>query len=143
MSTQTVVHECSWQHYHNTQNVNNPNDHQWIDKQNIVSPYDGVLLSKEKELIPSYNWMNLENIMGFPGGSAGKESACNVEDLGSVPGLGKFPWRRERVFTPVFWPREFHGLSPWSHKESDMTKRLSHFIENIMLSERSQTQKAT
>ena len=56
--------------------------------------------------------MNLENIMGFPGGSAGKESACNVEDLGSVPGLGKFPWRRERVFTPVFWPREFHGLSP-------------------------------
>ena len=56
--------------------------------------------------------MNLENIMGFPGGSAGKESACNVEDLGSVPGLGKFPWRRERVSTPVFWPREFHGLSP-------------------------------
>ena len=24
--------------------------------------------------------------MGFPGGSAGKESACNVGDLGSVPG---------------------------------------------------------
>ena len=29
--------------------------------------------------------------LGFPGGSAGKESACNVEDLGSVPGLGKSP----------------------------------------------------
>ena len=26
---------------------------------------------------------------GFPGGSAGKESACNVGDLGSIPGLGK------------------------------------------------------
>ena len=25
---------------------------------------------------------------GFPGGSAGKESACNVGDLGSIPGLG-------------------------------------------------------
>ena len=25
---------------------------------------------------------------GFPGGSDGKESSCNVEDLGSVPGLG-------------------------------------------------------
>ena len=25
------------------------------------------------------------------GGSDGKESACNVEDLGSVPGLGRFP----------------------------------------------------
>ena len=28
--------------------------------------------------------------------------------------------------TPVFWPREFHGLhSPWGHKESDTTERLS------------------
>ena len=26
---------------------------------------------------------------GFPGGSAGKESACNVGDLGSIPGLGR------------------------------------------------------
>ena len=25
--------------------------------------------------------------LGFPGGSAGKESSCNAEDLGSVPGL--------------------------------------------------------
>ena len=24
--------------------------------------------------------------------------------------LGKIPWRRERQPTPVFWPREFHGL---------------------------------
>ena len=27
--------------------------------------------------------------MGFPGGSAGKESACNVGDLGLIPGLGR------------------------------------------------------
>ena len=27
--------------------------------------------------------------MGFPGGSAGKECACNVGDLGSIPGLGR------------------------------------------------------
>ena len=26
---------------------------------------------------------------GFPCGSAGKESACNVGDLGSIPGLGR------------------------------------------------------
>ena len=26
---------------------------------------------------------------GFPCGSAGKESACNVDDLGSIPGLGR------------------------------------------------------
>ena len=29
--------------------------------------------------------------LGFPGGSAGKESACNSGDLGSIPGLGRSP----------------------------------------------------
>ena len=29
--------------------------------------------------------------MGFPGGSNGKESACNAGDLGSVPGSGSSP----------------------------------------------------
>ena len=28
---------------------------------------------------------------GFPGGSDGKESACNVGDLGLIPGLGRAP----------------------------------------------------
>ena len=28
---------------------------------------------------------------GFPGGSDGKESACNAGDLGLIPGLGRFP----------------------------------------------------
>ena len=42
------------------------------------------------------------------------------------PWLGKIPWRRERLATPLFWPGEFHGLySLWSHKESDTTERLS------------------
>ena len=29
--------------------------------------------------------------LGFPGGSGGKESACNVGDMGLIPGLGKSP----------------------------------------------------
>ena len=29
--------------------------------------------------------------MGFPGSSAGKESACNAGDLSSIPGSGRFP----------------------------------------------------
>ena len=29
--------------------------------------------------------------MGFPGGSEGKESACNAGDLGLIPGLGRSP----------------------------------------------------
>ena len=31
------------------------------------------------------------HVMGFPGGSAGKESTCNAGDLGSIPGLGRSP----------------------------------------------------
>ena len=30
-------------------------------------------------------------LLGFPGGSEGKESACNARDLGSIPGLGSSP----------------------------------------------------
>ena len=42
------------------------------------------------------------------------------------PWVGEIPWRSERLPTPVFWPGEFHGLySPWGHKESDTTERLS------------------
>ena len=40
--------------------------------------------------------------------------------------VGKIPWRRERLPTPVFHPGEFYGLySPWGRKESDTTERLS------------------
>ena len=40
--------------------------------------------------------------------------------------VGKIPWKRERLTTPVFWPGEFHGLySPWGLKELDMTEWLS------------------
>ena len=42
------------------------------------------------------------------GGSAGKESACNVGDLGSTPGLGRSPGERNGY--PLYWPGEFHGL---------------------------------
>ena len=44
-----------------------------------------------------------------------------------VRSLGwKDPLRRERLPTPVFLPREFHGLySPWGHKELDTTEWLS------------------
>ena len=73
-------------------------------------------------------------ILGFPCGSAGKESTCNMGDLGLIPGLGRFPWRRERLPTPVFWPREFHGLySLWGHKESDTTERLSLSLHSSYL----------
>ena len=45
----------------------------------------GVFLRLTMSLLP------LWGIQGFLCGSAGKESACNAGDLGSTPGLGRFP----------------------------------------------------
>ena len=48
--------------------------------------------------------------------------------------MGKFPWRRKWLPTPIFLAGEFHGqrslvgYSPWGHKESDMTERLTLLI---------------
>ena len=49
--------------------------------------------------------------LGFPGGSAGKESTCSVGDLGSIPGLGRWPGEGNRLPILVFWSGEFHGLN--------------------------------
>ena len=35
--------------------------------------------------------VTLCRVLGFPGGSVGKESACNARELGSIPGLGRCP----------------------------------------------------
>ena len=40
--------------------------------------------------------------------------------------VGKIPWRKKRLPTPVFWRGESHELySPWDHKESDTSEGLS------------------
>ena len=45
-----------------------------------------------KDWDPEYtNQQWLDHTQGFPGGSDGTESACNVGDSGSTPGLGRFP----------------------------------------------------
>jgi len=61
--------------------------------------------------------------MGFPCGSAGQESTCNVGDLGSISGLGRSPGEGKG------YPLQYSGLessvelySPWGCKESDMTE---------------------
>ena len=47
--------------------------------------------------------------LAFPSGSAGKESACTVGDLGSILGLGRFP-REENGY-----PLQYSGLEiPWT-----------------------------
>ena len=52
--------------------------------------------------------------MGFPGGSADKESTCNEADMGLILGLGRSPGEGKKLPTPVFCPGEFHGLYIYS-----------------------------
>ena len=51
--------------------------------------------------------------MGFPGSSAGKESACNARDPGSIPGSGR------SAGEGIGYPLQYSGLekSMDSHKE--------------------------
>ena len=68
--------------------------------------------------------------MGFPGGLYGKESACNVGDLGSIPGLGRNP--RGEHSNPLQYSclenphgqRSLVGYSAWGTKELDTTEQL-------------------
>ena len=54
---------------------------------------------------------------------------------GFSPWVGKIPWRREWLPTPVFLSGEFHGqrslvgYSPCGHKESDTTEHLAHHTD--------------
>ena len=55
----------------------------------------------------------------FPCGSAGKESACNVGDLGSIPGLERSPGVGKG------YPLQYSGLENSMDQELDTTERLS------------------
>ena len=69
--------------------------------------------------------------LGFPGGSDDKESACNVGDLGLVPGLGGSPggWCgspfQYSCLKNPHGQRSLAGSSPWGHKDSDVAEHLS------------------
>ena len=70
--------------------------------------------------------------LGFACGSAGKESACKCGRPGFNPWVGKIPWRRKRLPTPVFWPGEFRGLyRSWGHKELDMTASFTLLCSSV------------
>ena len=81
---------------------------------------------------PWLNWFTLHQTF-FPGGSAGRESACNDGDLGSIPGLGRSPGEGNG------YPLQYTGLenpmeySPWGrrvrHDWATFT-HTKHFSEN-------------
>ena len=72
-----------------------------------------------------------DSLQGLPRWLSGKEPTCQCRRRRFYPWAGKTPWRRKWQPTPVFLPGESHGqrslagYSPWGHKESDTTERLT------------------
>ena len=68
---------------------------------------------------------------GFPGGSDGKQSACNAGDPGLTPGWGRAPGGGQGNLLQYFClenphgQRSLAGYSPRGRKESDTTELLS------------------
>ena len=66
------------------------------------------------------------SILGLPWWLSWLRICLQCGRPGFDPWVGKIPWRREQLPTPVFWPGKFHGLySPWGRKELDRTEQLS------------------
>ena len=77
-------------------------------------------------------------LLGLPWWPSGEESACQCRRYRFDPWVGKIPWRREWLPTPVSLPGEFRGqrsladyYSPRSGKESDMTGSLNNTNEAL------------
>ena len=65
-------------------------------------PSPEVLMENEVNIYHvSSEIRQLRSRMGFPGSSAGKESTCNVGDLGLIPGLGRFPEEGEATHSSI------------------------------------------
>ena len=66
------------------------------------------------------------SILGLPWWLSWYRIHLQCRRPGFDPWVGKIPWRRGWLPTPVFWPGESHGLySPWDCKELDRTEQLS------------------
>ena len=64
---------------------------------------------------------------GFPGGSDGKEAACNAGDLRLISGSGRSPGEGNGNHSSIL-PGESHGqrsYSQWGRKELDTTEQLT------------------
>ena len=57
----------------------------------------------------------MPDLLGFPRGSAVKNSPANAGDMGFIPRSGRFPWRRKWQPTLVFLPGKFHGQRSMAH----------------------------
>ena len=93
----------------------------------------GRALTDTSRLIHAAVWQKPTQRCGFPGGSAGKESACNAGDPAGTPGLGRSP--AEGIHYPLQYSRASlvaqtmknppsRGFDPWVGKIPCRRERL-------------------
>ena len=83
------------------------------------------LLVKPTFHIPCLQITHPNNLEGFPGSSARKESAYNAGDLDLTPGVGRRPGGGHGHPLLPHGQKSLAGYSPWGRKESDTTEQLS------------------
>ena len=93
----------------------------------LAGPFTGIPHAEHNEKLTQSPFLTLSRnfeaslvFLGFPCSSAGRESACNVGNLGSIPGLGRSPgegkgyplqclaWRIHGVARSRTWLSDFH-----------------------------------
>ena len=113
-----------------------PQQHLTLHRQNrSLVTFGGTVLELKAEFLGLEGIKETLRGVGFPGGSAGKESAWYCGRCGFNSWVGKIPWRRERLPTPVRWPGEFHAL--YSCKGLDTTEQLSLTRRGVLVEKRS------
>ena len=70
--------------------------------------------------------MHIQGYPGFPGGSDGKEYACNAGDPGLIPGSGRSPGEGNGNPLLVFLPGKSHGQRSTVHKVGKSWTQLSN-----------------
>ena len=77
--------------------------------------------------------------LGFPRGSVVENLPAKARDMGSIPGVGKIPWRRAWLPVPVFLPGESHGqrslagCSLWGSQRVRHDWAVMHVVTSLSL----------
>ena len=122
-----------WVAMHSSRGSSRPRDRTCVS----ISCVAGKFLTAEPPGKPRKKNLNSTKIgifkyhFGLPWWLSSKESTCNAGSVRSIPGLGRAPGEGNGNLPLQFCleiphgQRSLQGLSPWGHKESDMTKWLS------------------